>query len=239
MKRETLVFLPGMMCDERLFAPQVEAFRGQYDIVIPKLCETSIEEMARNVLSSISTQKFNLVGLSMGGIVAMEIMRQASHRILRLALLDTNHLADASENYANRNRQIKDIQNGKLRDVIVTEMKPHYLAEKNMGNKALLSVLIEMAMDVGGEVFIAQSTALRDRRSQIETLKAVHQPTLILCGDEDALCPPERHQQMATLISNGQMLSIKNAGHISTLEAPEEVNQWLMKWVSVPVIHRT
>lgn len=237
MRRETLVFLPGMMCDERLFAPQVEALRAQYEIIIPKLGAPSIKEMADNVLDAVPSEKFNLIGLSMGGIVAMEIMRQASHRVLRLALLNTNHLADAPQNYATRNRQIEDVQNGKLHDVIVAEMKPHYLAKKNMDNEALLNILIEMAMDVGGERFIAQSIALRDRSDQSETLKTVRQPTLILCGEEDALCPPERHQQMAEIIPNGRMISIKNTGHISTLESPSEINECLLDWLKLSEIN--
>jgi pimeloyl-ACP methyl ester carboxylesterase len=135
MPRETLVMLPGMMCDARLFAPQIEAFKDRYDIVVPSLCGlSSIAGLARRVLSEIAVPRFNLMGLSMGGIVAMQIKGLAPERVSRLALLDTNHLADAPDRFAIRNRQIADVRAGHLRRVIVVEMKPNYLAKANRKN---------------------------------------------------------------------------------------------------------
>lgn len=227
--------LPGMMCDERLFAPQVDALAEKYDILIPELNSPSIQQMARDVLSVANANKFNLAGLSMGGIVAMEIVRQAPERVRRLALLDTNHLADAVDNFDLRTRQIEDVKQGKLRGVIVAEMKPVYLATQNQKNQQLLGTLIDMAMDIGAETFIAQSIALRDRKDQTEALKNYAGPALVLCGQEDKLCLPERHRQIDDLLFNSMLRIIADAGHITTLEAPEFVNLALEDWLARPV----
>ncbi len=232
MTRETLVLLPGMMCDARLFAPQVEAFDEQYRILIPDLVAHSITDMATNVLADCGDEKFNLAGLSMGGIVAMEMVRQAPERVLRIGLLDTNHLADAPEKFDMRNRQINDVQRGKLREVIIEEMKPVYLAERNRGDQHLLDILIDMAIEVGAETFIAQSLALRDRVDQSETLKTYRGPSLVLCGAEDNLCPPERHREIADLLPDAELHVLPGAGHITTLETPDSVNQAMADWLS-------
>lgn len=231
MARETLVMLPGMMCDGRLFAPQVSALQDRCEILIPDLVSPSIEQMAKEVLASVEADSFNLAGLSMGGIVAMEMVRQAPERVNRLALLDTNHYADAADKFDLRNRQIEDVKQGKLREVIVEEMKPVYLAKQNQNDQELLDTLIEMAMDIGAETFIAQSIALRDRRDQTEALKVYSGSSLVLCGEEDNLCLPERHKEIADLLTNSVLKTIVGAGHITTLETPEQVNSAMLDWL--------
>lgn len=230
---KTLVLLPGMMCDERLFLPQKQAFEEAYKVIIPSLGDSdNIDGLVLNLLDSIPAQTFDLAGLSMGGIVAMEVMRQAPERVSRLALLDTNHLADTPERQAMRNGQIDKINAGHLRQVIVDEMKPNYLAAQNRGDTDLLKLLTDMAMDLGAEVFINQSIALRDRPDQTETLKAVKVPTLVMHGEEDTLCPPVRHRQMADLVKGAELVSIPGTGHISTLENPTAVNAAFARWLA-------
>ncbi len=221
-----LVFLPGMMCDARLFAPQVKHFEGSFEVhVAPLSGADSLEAMAAAALARIPFERFSLAGLSMGGIAAMEMMAQASERIERVAILDSNHLADAAERRSIRQRQIADVKAGKLRQVIIEEMKPHYLAEANRGDAALLELLIEMAIDLGHRVFIEQSLALMKRRDYSDVLAAWEKPLLLLCGEEDALCPPERHRAMAALCPQAELKIIAGAGHISSLEQPEEVSR--------------
>ena len=236
MQRETLVLLPGMMCDARLFAPQVAHLAGDHDIVIPSLTECSIEAMARSVMDQLDPDcQVNLCGLSMGGIVAMEICRLFPERVARLALFDTNHHADPPERKTLRQRQIADVTSGRLRDVIIDEMKPNYLAAAHRDNTELLDLLITMAMDQGPEIFIAQSHALMNRRDQTEMLSAFSGPALVLCGAEDALCPPSRHEEMASLLSESRLLVMADAGHISTLEQPDAVTVALRAWLREPV----
>jgi pimeloyl-ACP methyl ester carboxylesterase len=233
MSKQTLVMLPGMMCDQRLFTLQIAALDKQYEIIVPSLNATnSIEGMALRILDEIKTTTFNLLGLSMGGIVAMCMVGLAPQRVSRLALLDTNHNADSIERIAIRNRQISDVKDGKLRAVITDEMKPNYLAKSHRNNQALLNLLINMAMDMGDEIFVTQSIALRDRADQTQTLQNYSGPSLILCGDEDTLCPPGQHIQMAEYLSHSTFRMIKNCGHISTLEQPDAVNIALQEWLT-------
>jgi pimeloyl-ACP methyl ester carboxylesterase len=231
MSGEPLILLPGMMCDERLFAPQMDVLGDDRDVLVPRLDQPTIEGMARHVLDMAPDRPLAVAGLSMGGIVAMAMAGIAPERVARLALLDTNHHADAPERFDIRNRQIEDVRAGRLRQVIVEEMKPVYLAEENRGNQPLLDQLVDMALDVGAEAFIAQSLALRDRPDQTDILRRYAGPTLVLCGEEDRLCPPERHREMATLVQSAELVMVPRAGHISTLEQPGNVTSALKNWL--------
>lgn len=226
-----VVFLPGMMCDERLFAPQALALAEEFSIRYPGLTGAdTIDQLARNVLAQ-APDRFALAGLSMGGIVAMEILRQAPERVDRLALLDTNALADPPENRSIRNRQIEDVVAGKLRAVMRDELKPNYLADGPRRN-AILELCMAMAMDLGADVFIEQSKALRDRHDQRETLRGCKVPTLVLRGEADTLCSLEKHQIIRDCIPGSELVTIPDAGHLPTLENPDPTNEALLKWLT-------
>ena len=235
MSREALVLLPGMMCDERLFGPQIAHFSRSFDVCVPTLAgAASIRGLAGKILVEVQAAHFNLAGLSMGGIVAIAMAAIAPDRVIRLALLDTNHRADPPERRTIRDRQIADVQRGRLREVIVDEMKPNYLSRENRNDQALLDLLIDMAMDCGDAAFVDQSIALRDRPDQTESLKHYRGPTLVLCGEEDQLCPPARHDEMNGLLENALRVNVPQAGHISTLENPVQVNAALQTWLGMP-----
>lgn len=234
-EKEHLVLLPGMMCDDRLFRPQIERFSQSHAVIAKALVgRSTIDGLATALLAQLPS-RFNLAGLSMGGIVAMAMAAQAPERIMRLALLDTNHRADPLERRAVRERQIAEIRAGRLREVIVEEMKPNYLATANRQNSALLDLLVEMALDLGGEVFIEQSKALRDRKDATARLRRLTMPSLVLCGEEDRLCPPERHREIAGLLPHAELRVIAGAGHITTLEEPAAVNAALADWLARPL----
>lgn len=227
---EPLVMLPGMMCDERLFSPQVDAFTPQREVIIPPLCGAeNIADLVREMLPGLPDQ-FALAGLSMGGIIAMEIMHQAGERITRLALMDTNPFAEAEDRKAIRERQITTVRAGGLKDVIRDEMKPHYLAETE-NRQQILDLCMDMALDLGEDVFVQQSRMLAGRIDQTATLALVTVPTLILHGAEDQLCPPERHHAMADLISHAKLVRIEDAGHLPCLEQPVETTAALQRWL--------
>lgn len=225
-----LVLLPGMMCDARLFAPQIAALSGQRAIhCAPLDGHGSMPELAKQVLRHAPPQ-FALAGLSMGGIVAMEIMAQSPERVTHLALMDTNPCAELPEVQAGRTPQIEAAKTGRLREVMRDEMKPNYLAE-SLRKSAILETCMQMAMALGPEVFVRQSLALRDRPDQQETLARVAVPTLILCGALDRLCPKKRHELMCDLIPGAHLEIIDGAAHLPTLEQPEAVNAALARWL--------
>ena len=236
--RYGLVLVPGMMCDARLFAPQIARLGPDVPLHVCDIGgRDSMPALAEAALEAIPFQRFALAGLSMGGICAMEMVRQASERVERLALLDTNHLADAPERRPVRNRQIEDVRDGRLRQVIVDEMKPHYLAAANRHDTALLDLLIRMAMELGPDCFIRQSIALRDRPDYSSTLAGYRGQTLVLCGEKDVVCPPERHRAMAALLPNARLAIIAGAGHLTTLEAGQQVNAHLEAWLGMQNKH--
>lgn len=226
-----LLFIPGLMCDERLFAHQASALSGMIDIAFADVSgPASITGMANRLLDRHAGE-LCVAGLSMGGIIAMEMAKQAPDRIQRLALLDTNHHADPSERFDIRNRQIADVYAGRLVEVIDTEMVPTYFAKANQGDPSLSKLVIDMATTLGAAAFERQSLALRDRPDQSETLRGYHGPALVLCGEEDRLCPPSRHREMAALLDDARLEIVEGAGHLSTIERPDVVTAALRRWL--------
>ncbi|MEJ8562762.1 alpha/beta fold hydrolase [Yoonia sp. GPGPB17] len=228
---EPLLLLPGMMCDARLYSPQIEAFSYERTILTAPLNEhDSVEALARDILDT-APQQFALAGLSMGGIVAMEVFRQAPDRVTRLALLDTNPKAEAAAIAERREPQMQKVRDGHLRAVMRDEMKPHYLTDGPHTGR-ILDLCMAMAETLGPDAFINQSRALQSRPDQQKTLKKVTVPTLILCGEDDALCPIHRHELMHDLIPGSTLTIIKSAGHLPTLEQPQATNEALAQWLN-------
>ncbi|MCI2401138.1 alpha/beta fold hydrolase [Aliiroseovarius subalbicans] len=225
-----LVLLPGMMCDARLFAPQIAAFSGRRAILCAPISDrSSIAELAADILS-YAPRRFALAGLSMGGIVAMEMLRQAPDRIDRIAFLDTNPLAEQDEVKIRRLPQMMAVREGGLETIMRDEMKPNYLSDGPRRDK-VLDLCMDMALDLGPHVFLNQSRALMDRVDQTQTLRVADMPALVLCGRHDALCPVQRHEMMADLIRGATLDIIEGAGHLPTLEQPEHTNAALGRWL--------
>jgi len=225
-----LVLLPGMMCDERLFASQINELSKQREVHFAKITDyETISELASDVLNN-APPVFALAGLSMGGIVAMEIVSQAPERVDRLALLDTNPLAELPDVLKRRGPQIDAIKNGQLKEIIRDEMKPNYLFD-GVRKTEILKLCMDMALDIGPDAFIRQSIALRDRVDQKNTLGSYKRPALVLCGRHDVLCPLERHELMHTLLENSKLEIIEDAGHLPTLEQPKITTMALASWL--------
>lgn len=230
MNGEPLLLLPGMMCDARLFGPQIAAFSGSRKVIVPPApSQATTADMAAAVLAD-APDRFALAGLSMGGIVAMEVMAQAPGRVTRLALLDTNPLAERPEAKARRARQMQKAREGGLARVMRDEMKPSYVAVDE-GRQAVLDLCMAMALDLGPDVFLAQSVALRDRPDRRDVLARVQVPALVLCGRHDALCPVERHELMHDLIRDSRLTVVEGAGHLPVLEKPDETNEAIRAWL--------
>jgi pimeloyl-ACP methyl ester carboxylesterase len=226
-----LVLLPGMMCDERLWRHQVADLSELCHMQVGDMGEASdIPSIARGILARCP-ETFALAGLSMGGIVALEMWRQAPQRIERLALLDSNFRADAPERQALRDDQIERVRAGELETVLRDELKPNYLANCHKANTELLDDVLQMGLDLGPDVFVRQSEALRDRPDSSDTLSTIDCPTLVLCGEEDELCPVSLHREMAAAIPHSQLCIIEDCGHLSTMEQPDAVTRNLRNWL--------
>ena len=222
-----VLFIPGMMLDARLYASQVAGIGRTHRVIVGALTgPETIEGLAIGLLAS-APALFALVGLSMGGIVALEIMRRAPERVTHLALLDTTPFADAPERRTVRLEQIARVERGELREVLSTSMKPLYLASKNRLRRDLLEPILQMGIDLGPEIFRAQSLALRNRRDYRDVLDNICCPTLVLCGREDQLCPLDRHVLMAERIPKADLVVLSETGHLSALESPQSVTRML------------
>ena len=232
---DPLVLLPGMMCDARLFAPQITDLSRDHAVTIAPITQGErIEEIASGLLD-ILPAKFALAGLSMGGIVAMELLRRAPERITRIALMDTNPLAETPQSAAAYEPMIIGARAGRLDEVLRGFMKPEFLAPGPQ-RPAVLNKVFEMGRDLGPEILIRQVRALQRRRDQQPALRRCKVPALVLCGAHDTLTPLKRHAFMAELIPYAKLEVIEDAGHLPTLEAPEAVTAALRAWMKQPFV---
>jgi pimeloyl-ACP methyl ester carboxylesterase len=229
------ILLPGNMCDQRVWAGIPDALRtdGRTVHFADFSCQTSIAEMARDVLAGAPDGRFFLGGFSMGAIVALELARVAPERIAGLVLIALNASADLPERSAVRPAQQLRASAGQLAQVVKDELKPHYLSLGKRDDPAILRLTMRMALDLGPEVFVRQSEALRTRPDLRPVLSRIGVPTLLLCGAEDALCPPQWHQAWADMIGPGAALTVvEEAGHLLPLEQPEKTAEAVLAWLS-------
>jgi pimeloyl-ACP methyl ester carboxylesterase len=225
-----LLLLPGMMCDARLFAPQVEVLSQHAPVMVGEIGgHDNMAALAQAVLAD-APPVFALGGLSMGGIVAMEMIRQAPERVAKLCLMDTNPMAEVEAVKLRRAPQIAKAREGQLEHVMRDEMKPNYLTN-GPHRAAILDLCMGMALGLGADAFVRQSIALRDRPDQCDTLRGVTVPTLVLCGREDSLCPIARHELMHELVGGSVLEIIEGAGHLPTLEQPQQTTAALRRWM--------
>ncbi len=225
-----LVLIPGMMCDARMWGGIPAALSSHQVGHILPTGSGSMADLATQALAQ-APERFALAGLSMGGILAMEMLAQAPHRITRLALLDTNPLAEAPEVRARRQPQIAKALTGRLAQVMRDEMKPNYLAE-GPDKGAILDLCLDMALDLGPDVFARQSRALAGRADRQAALAAFTGPALVLMGAEDRLCPRDRHDLMHRLMPQSRLVIIPGAGHLPPLEQPSATARALAAWLS-------
>ncbi len=234
---EPLVFLPGMMCDARVFGPQLAALSPHYTLTVaPITGGDRIEEIASRLLDTLP-RKFALAGLSMGGIVAMEILRRAPDRLTRIALMDTNALAETPQSAANYEPAIIKLRSGRMAEAVQEFLPPDSISAPYRAE--VMDLAMDMAENIGMEAIIRQVRALQRRRDQQPTLRRCKVPTLVLCGAEDRLTPIKRHSFMAELIPYAELKVIDGAGHLPSLERPEETTQALLDWLKQPFVLQT
>lgn len=226
----TLILLPGLLNDGRLWTHQAKALSSRLDILVADLTQDeTLAEMAERLLT-VAPPRFALAGLSMGGYVCMEIMRRAPERVERLALLDTTARPDTEEQTGRRNDAIAIAQAGGF-DKIMPTMLPSLLSPASLTDTAITSLAKDMAKRVGKDAFIRQQTAIMGRPDSRASLAAIRCPTLILCGDQDTVTPLDRHQEMAAAIPGARLEVVDKSGHLSPLEQPEAVTAALAAWL--------
>jgi pimeloyl-ACP methyl ester carboxylesterase len=227
---ETLVLVPGLNCTRALFEPQIAPLLGRRDIV---LADHSRDETMAGIaarLLAAAPERFALAGLSMGGYVALEVMNQAPERVTRLALLDTNAMADTEERRQLREKHIALSESGRFHEVL-DELWQKIVHPERLSDPDVRRIYNTMAEETGPETFVQQLRAIMSRRDSRPMLPSIAVPTLVIVGDEDRLTPPERAREMAGLIPGARLVVVPRCGHLSTLERPEAVNAALERWL--------
>lgn len=231
---EALVLVPGMMCDHRVFEPQLRAFGSERAITVAPIAGGDrIETIAAGLVDQLP-QRFALAGLSMGGIVAMEIIRRIPERVTRLCLMSTESRSEAPQVAAAREPLIVGARAGRLDEVLGQTMLPDYLAPGARRIK-VLERYFAMGRTLGSDVFIRQSRALQRRPDQQGTLRRIAVPTVIICGAHDRMTPVRHHQFMAGLIAGADLKILDGSGHLPVLEQPDATNAILRDWLRAPV----
>lgn len=233
--RPTIILLPGNMCDGRLWEAGdrllLDALEAKgWQVSRPALDADSIAAMAAGVLAAHDGPIIPM-GFSMGGIVALEIARQAPERLAGLILLDTNASADLPDRAAKRPGHQAKARDGRLKEILAVDLMPHYLAAENEGDEALKALIVDMGLTLGVDVFVRQSEALRTRADLSGIVPAFGGPLFLACGAEDRLCYPEWHMAMAAQAKQGDLHIIPGAGHMLPLEQPAALAQALTGWL--------
>jgi len=231
MIRRPLVLIPGLLCDALLWQHQIAGLSALADCWVANAAgSASLSAMGADILAQAPFKRFSLAGLSMGGYLALEIMRQAPERVTSLALLDTTARPDTKEQIARRNALIGFAQKGRF--VSVTDaLIPLLVAPHRRRDASLVATIRAMARNVGREGFIEQERALISRIDSRPSLSAIRCPTLVMCGDQDEITPVDRHHEMVQAIRGATLAVIGDCGHLSPLEQPEAVNAELRAWL--------
>ena len=237
MTKPPLLLVPGVLCSPRLFAAQVAALEGEAEIVVPdwRRAPLSIwdtwETAARWVIDQMPAEKFALAGLSLGGMLAVEIMQFAADRVTKLALLDTGMRSQNEAERAVRRARIRLADEGRFELVLgmqITRFIPAY----RLPDKPLVDEVMTMCGEIGVEIYKRQEELAAIRVDRRPDLPRIQCPTIVVCGRDDAATPLFLSEEMAEAIPAAALVVVEQCGHLVTMEKPEETNQILKLWLS-------
>ena len=237
MSRDPLVFIPPILSDARVFAHQMQDLSRDHAVTLaPPTCGERMEEIASQILSW-TPSRFALVGMGLGGMVAMELLRRAPERIALLALISTSPQADTPENAAAREPHMIAAKAGRWEDVLQHEINSTWMAP-NTDKVELVRLLTDMGHAIGRDAYIKQARAMQRRKDQQATLSKTQAPTAVICGRHDGQYHLKRHEFLAELIPDAKLEIIEGAGYLPTLEAPEATTDALRRWLKLPLMLR-
>jgi pimeloyl-ACP methyl ester carboxylesterase len=230
MTRVPLILLPGLLCDEALWAHQTRYLGEVAEVAVADLTgRDSAAALAADVLAT-APPRFAVAGLSMGGYVALEIVRQAPERVVKLALLDTNARADTDEQRRRRRGLMALADRGEFRGV-TPRLLPMLIHPERTGEEALTGEVMAMAERVGRDAFLRQQKLIMDRPDSRPWLSSIRLPTLVLCGRQDAISTLEMHVEMAGAIPGARLAIVEECGHLASLERPHATTALMRDWL--------
>jgi pimeloyl-ACP methyl ester carboxylesterase len=226
-----IVLVPGLLCSAEIFAPQLVALWPRGPVTIASTLEgETIAQMAAAILAS-APPRFALAGISMGGYISMEIMRQAPQRVTKLALISTSALPDTIEQSRQRMTMVAQAKAGQF-EQLLGEAMAALLHPKRRDDAELRESNLRMGLAIGVEGFARQTAAVIRRIDSRPSLTKIQVPTLVLVGDSDPLTPPDRAREIAAAIAGARLVIVPECGHSSTREQPEAVNRALIEWIT-------
>lgn len=222
-----IVLMPGMMCNQDVFSHQINALEKFFNVIVIEFNEHRDIELGVKNLASNLPNKFHLLGHSMGGIIAMELVKQHSKRVLSLALLNTNPYEEKQELKDKRNKTLKELDSLDLISLMKSDYISRYFPDDCRDKNKLIQQCVDMASILDKKVFYNQSVALRDRKDQTSILENVDCKTLIICGERDQLCPVSYHSDMNKMIKSSDLIVLEGVGHMPIIECPLILNNHL------------
>ena len=225
-----IVLVPSLNGSARLYAPQVpELWRLGPVTIADHTRDDTMAAIAKRILDN-APPRFHYIGLSMGGYLAFEIMRQAPERVAKMAILDTSARADIAEIIALRKERIALAKSGRFEEVIETTWGPLVHPSQREGTP-LKAIHVAMCRDVGAERYVRQQTACMTRIDSRPTLASIRCPTLVIVGAQDEPTPPELAEEIAQGIPGARLVKVPECGHFSTIERPETVTKELIAFL--------
>lgn len=228
---ESLVLIPGVLCDRRLWSDQIEALAGSAEIMVADVTrQTTLSEMATDVLAA-APERFSLAGFSLGSQVGLEIMQTAGHRVERLALLSATHGGLLPPSVVALRQAIATIEQGGFETYLEAAYRA-YVAERRWDDAALKKIFMDMAHTVGAEAGLRQIRVLLEIARPFSGLDQIRCPTVLIGGREDRRTTPAAHEVLAKEIPGAELVMIEDSGHFTTLERPDRVTQALREWMT-------
>lgn len=225
-----VLLLPGLLNDARLWQRQITDLANVAEFSVADLTASeTISGLAADALAAVPAQRFAMAGLSMGGYVALEIMRQAPHRVRALALLDTSARPDTRKDTENR-RALMDLSGFDF-PAVIEALLPKMVHPSRLDDVVLVGTIRAMAAVAGETVFRRQQRAIIERVDSRPFLRDIKCPTLVLCGRQDVVTPVEIHQELTEGITGAQLAVIEECGHLSPLGQPQQVSAALKSWL--------
>jgi pimeloyl-ACP methyl ester carboxylesterase len=221
-----IVFVPGLLCTGRIYDHQIAHLGDRHPILLANHWSApTMKEIAAQILS-VAPERFALVGTSMGGYVAFEILRQAPERVAKLALLSTKAAADTDEQIAGRRKMVAHVRANGVRSG-VKALWPKLVHEARQEDHPLMSVFFDMAEQLGTDAFARQIEAIIGRPDSKPLLAKISVPTLVVAGAEDTLIPPENSKEIAAGIPSARLELVPHCGHMGMIERPETYTRLL------------
>jgi pimeloyl-ACP methyl ester carboxylesterase len=224
-----IVLVPGLLCSSEIFAAQIPALWAFGPVTVASTLEGDrIEEAAASILRN-APPRFALAGISMGGYLSLEIMRQAQSRVLKLALLDTSARPDTIEQTDARLQALAQAQTGFMAAALLA--LAGLLHPRRRGDPDILDINRRMARAVGLDGYERQLRIAISRPDSRPFLSAIEVPTLVLVGDSDRLTPPACSEEIASPIRGAKLKVVPDCGHLSPIEQPGPVSEALGEWI--------